>query len=249
MEIQTDSPYSESTDTRNLVVATAAESNAADLLTRIRKILAVIVETMHAHNVDIVEMTYAGSGDSESEFSVTPQFGGAFCWTESHHSAQKEIEGSFCELCRELQNLVLQKHGKQSYEHGDGGAGEISVSADGELTLDHRDYYTESNSMRDSISLVANQPAHESDSAEPQSIESNTSTESGQLLGREMRNMVPVYLAQLLASSLSGLMQQLEGVGIALTDCAEGQWQGTEGLDFSQVYSALAAAKASHLLP
>jgi len=38
---------------------------------------------------------------------------------------------------------------------------------------------------------------------------------------------------------LDELMDQLVGIGIAMPDVCEGQWHGTEGLDFGEAWGAL----------
>jgi len=43
-----------------------------------------------------------------------------------------------------------------------------------------------------------------------------------------------------LVAALKGLLDQLEGVGIYIPECDEGQWAGTEGLCFAQAEQVLA---------
>jgi hypothetical protein len=42
-----------------------------------------------------------------------------------------------------------------------------------------------------------------------------------------------------LRAALADVMDQLVGVGIADIDVIEGQWHGTEGLDFNEAWGAL----------
>ncbi len=44
----------------------------------------------------------------------------------------------------------------------------------------------------------------------------------------------------LIAAALIDLMDQLEGIGIAINGEDSGQWHGTEGLSFHQAYAAIA---------
>ncbi|AVQ00350.1 hypothetical protein C7S18_23925 (plasmid) [Ahniella affigens] len=224
-------------------------SRSISLTAQIRVLLELIVDTMRTNGVEMIEMDYAGSGDSQDEFNVDPEFPGVFKWSDGQPSSDAIRQGTFYEMCKHLQDLVLRKNNCDCYEDNDGGSGSISVFAAGELVLDHRDYFTDSYSTHDEISLSADrgESVHVANADAP--LTASASTVSQSQPSQSPQNALPMDITRVLAHSLSDLIEQLEGVGIALPGCTEGQWHGTEGLDFSDAYGALAGAKAAHLLP
>lgn len=246
METMTDTPCHPGTapDT-----ASTEDRCEIDQSAHIRGLLRLVVDAMRANSVDKVEMKYAGYGDAQNQFSVDPELPGTYAWCDGCASPIGDRTGTFYEMCQDLQCLVLAKNDLENYDRSEGGEGTLSVLACGKLTLEHLDYFIDSSSTEYAISLFADQSGscHVVNDDAPHTP--SASAESCSQPGHSGPHSLPMDIGRVLAHSLSDLIEQLEGVGIALPGCTEGQWHGTEGLDFSDAYGALASAKAAHLLP